>query len=84
MLFLFQQGLNVAIKLVFPWATEAYCLQHIAANIEKKFGREAASIYCISVRQPTKRAFNKNLSLLSNMDKGDKAKKYIYSIPLEF
>ncbi len=75
------QGLISAIQETLPNVSEAFCTQHIKANVEKEFGKAAARIFAQSVRQGTKEAWEAKLRELDSVDNGRQAKAYIKKIP---
>jgi hypothetical protein len=40
-----QKGLNRAVELHLPYATEAYCCKHIERNLTGEFGMEVAKVF---------------------------------------
>ncbi len=75
------QGLVNAIQHVLPSATEAFCTQHIKANIEKEFGREAGKLYANCVRKGTRQEYGRALKAFSKLSDGPKIRAYIRKIP---
>ncbi len=77
----FDQGLVNAISHVLPSATEAFCTQHIKANIEKEFGREAGRLFGDCVRESSRQGYGKALKAFSKLPDGQKIRAYIRKIP---
>jgi hypothetical protein len=80
---LLSKGLVQAINETLPNVHEAFCTQHIRANIEKDFGKEAGIIFASCVTKPTKAQFEVGMKGFNRLAKGRLIKTYVRKIPSE-
>jgi hypothetical protein len=73
------KGIAPAVAKVFPLGLQAHCCQHIADNIQSKFGNKCRLLFWACARAKYKVDFEKALKALYKQD--EKAGKYIDNIP---
>jgi hypothetical protein len=51
-----EKGLPDALKAVFPKAVQAYCCQHIADNVQQRYGIKCRPLFwkCAGAKNPEK------------------------------
>jgi hypothetical protein len=74
-----EKGLGPAVDKVYPAALHIYCCQHIADNIQSKFGIKCKSPFWACARAKTQVAFQEKLAELYKID--EKAGEYVDNIP---
>jgi hypothetical protein len=57
-----QKGLRKALKEVFPRASHAYCCQHIAANVQSRYGITAREAFWVIAYARTEGEYEKALA----------------------
>jgi transposase-like protein len=73
------KGIAAAVQFVFPESTPAYCCQHIADNIQAKFGNRYRPMFWRIARAKFKKLFYEALKVLEEENK--RAAEYVENIP---
>jgi transposase-like protein len=74
-----EKGLPDALKAILPDAYQAYCCQHIADNVQQRFGIKCRPLFWKCAR--AKKLDNFKEALQALMDESVDAGNYVNSIP---
>ena len=77
-----EKGIALALEEVYPLAFHGYCCQHIADNIQTKFGNACRPLFWACARAKNKVKFNKALKALYKQD--SEAGDYVDGIPHKY
>jgi transposase-like protein len=76
-----EKGLNKAVSEVLPNAKHSHCCQHIAANIQSRFGITCRKLFWSTVYTRTKAEFDTTINTI--LKESIPAVAYLCSIPVE-
>jgi hypothetical protein len=77
-----EKGIALALEEVYPLAFHGYCCQHIADNIQTKFGNACRPLFWACARAKNKVTFYKALKALYKQN--DEAGDYVDGIPHKY